>query len=108
MRDGLYKVEFQTKLGMGAGVVHMLGGKIWGGDSALYYIGTYRLEGNRFTASVSTNRHASDPSIRSVFGVDRVTISLEGVTDGDTGVMTGKAAEAPGVTFQARLVRISD
>lgn len=106
LSDGFYKVSFQTRLGGGAGVVILSSGKMYGGDSSIYYVGTYTQSGDEFTASVATNRHTT--GLQSVFGVDRVHISLRGKTSGDVVTMQGTAAEAPGVTFQATLSKISD
>lgn len=108
MRDGLYKVAFQTQLGSGAGVIHLIGGRVWGGDAGLYYVGTFTQDGDRFTATVRTDKHTADPTIQSVFGIDRANIMLSGNTSGDSGQLTGTAAEAPGVTFRATLTRLAD
>lgn len=108
MRDGLYKVEFKTPLGSGAGVLHVLQGKVWGGDAGLYYVGTVNENGDRFTATVRVDRHTRHPGISSVFGMDRVNITLDGSTQGDQGTAKGTAKEAPGILFQAQLKRISD
>lgn len=108
MRDGLYKVQFQTPLGWGAGVVFAQGGKLWGGDAGLFYVGTYSQDGDKVTASVKTNRHTQNPGITSVFGRDQVTISLSGTSNGDAAKFNGKAPEAPNVAFTAELTRISD
>jgi hypothetical protein len=106
IKDGLYKVSFQTPMGVGAGVAYASGGKMWGGDSGIYYVGTYSQEGNQLTANVTTTRHTGGAN--SVFGVDRVHITLRGTVDGDTATTQGTAAEAPGVKFQAILTRLSD
>jgi hypothetical protein len=106
LSDGLYKVGFQTPIGAGAGVVYLSGGKMWGGDSSIYYVGTYTQSGNQFNASVATNRHTA--GLTSVFGIDRVHISLSGQIDGNSATMQGTAAEAPRVIFQAILTKISD
>jgi len=107
MRDGLYRVHFETPSGKGAGVVYIQGGKLWGGDSGLYYVGNYIETGTQLTATVKTNRHSQFPGVISVFGRDQVTIKLVGTVKGDTVTCTGTAAEAPGVTFKAVLSRIS-
>ncbi|RAI37108.1 GrlR family regulatory protein [Rhodoplanes serenus] len=107
MKDGLYKVQFQTPLGAGTGVIHALAGKLWGGDAGLYYVGTYSQNGDQVSASVSTARHTADPSIVPVFGRDQVTIALIGKTSGDTVQFTGSAPEAPGVGFAARATLIA-
>jgi hypothetical protein len=44
----------------------------------------------------------------SVFGIDRVNITLKGTANGDSAKMTGTAREAPGVSFQATLTKIAD
>ena len=106
MRDGIYKVQFQTQLGQGAGVVVLQGGKLRGGDSSIYYIGTYSQSGDQLTADVATDAHSS--GIGSVFGVDRAHIHLTGKVTGDAAQMTGTAREAPNVSFQAILTRIGD
>ena len=108
MRDGLYKVHFQTPLGWGAGVVYAAGGKLWGGDVALFYTGTYSQDGNTVTAEVRTNRHTQSAGYQSVFGRDQVKITLNGISSADTVKLNGKAAEVPNVAFTAELTRISD
>lgn len=108
MRDGLYRVHFQTPLGWGSGVVYAASGKIWGGDAGLYYTGSYKQEGNNVTAEVRTNRHTQHPGVSSVFGRDQVRITLNGITTGDKVKFDGKAAEVPNVSFTAELNRISD
>lgn len=108
MKDGLYKVAFQTPLGQGSGVVVLQGGKLSGGDSAMYYVGNYTLNADKFTAEVRTDAHSQAPGMQPVFGRDQVTIRLTGTTDGDTAKTTGTAPEAPGVSFQASLTRLSD
>ena len=108
MRDGLYKVDFKTPLGFGSGVVHLVAGRIWGGDAGLYYVGNLNEDGNQFKATVRVDRHTHNPGIVSVFGMDRVTISINGTSSGDVGTASGTAKEAPGVPFQVQLKRIAD
>jgi hypothetical protein len=105
MKDGLYRVEFQTQRGAGAGVVFLEGGTLRGGDSQMFYTGSYSENGGQFTAEVQTDVHTR-PSI-SVFGMDRVHIRLSGTTNGDSALMTGTATEAPGITFRAVLKRLA-
>jgi T3SS negative regulator,GrlR len=108
MRDGLYRVLFQTPLGWGSGIVYASGGRLWGGDAGLFYVGTYKREGDNVVAEVRTDRHTQHPGITSVFGRDQVKITLAGVSSGDTVRLRGNATEAPGVDFTAELTRLSD
>lgn len=108
MREGLYKVEFRTPFGNGEGLVVLVGGKLWGGDPMIGYVGTYTEEGKQFTAEVRTFKHSTVPGMVPVFGQDRVHISLRGTSDNGTAQMTGSAREAPGVGFLARLIRLDE
>jgi hypothetical protein len=108
MENGLYKVEFQTKLGVGAGVVFLQDGKIHGGDSAMYYVGTVSEQGENLTAEVEGKLHTKVPGMQSVFGANHTHINLKGKGSGKSASFTGTAREAPGVNFQATLTKVSD
>ena len=105
MKNGLYKVEFATQRGAGAGVVVLNNGKVQGGDSALSYDGTYVEDGNTFAANVTTRRHTQ--GMPSVFGVDNVEIKIEGQIAGDKAALLGSVPTMPGVRFQANLSPIA-
>ena len=104
MKNGLYKVEFQTQRGAGAGVVTLMDGKLGGGDSGIYYVGEYSVSGDDVTAKVRTGRHTQ--GLDSVFGADRLNITMKGKVSGDGATFTATAVEAPGVTMQGRLSKI--
>jgi hypothetical protein len=106
LTDGFYSVRFQTPLGAGGGVVVLSGGKLRGGDSAIAYSGTYSANGDDFTAQVKTSRHLV--GMPSVFGPDVVNITLKGKSSGNQAQCVGTAPEAPGVSLQTILTRISD
>jgi T3SS negative regulator,GrlR len=106
MQNGLYKVEFQTPLGAGAGVIILQDGKIQGGDSAMYYIGGYSENGQELTARVEGKLHTNMPGMSSVFGINHTHIKLTGRTNGNSAVMQGRADEAPNVSFQAKLTKL--
>lgn len=108
LRNGLYKIDFETQRGGGQGVVYLKNGKIRGGDSGWYYVGTYEQEGDAFTATVRVKDHTKHTRITSVFGVDEAEMTLKGETRGDTVRTKGKSKQAPGVTFAATLERLSD
>jgi hypothetical protein len=106
MQNGLYKVEFQTPLGAGAGVVVLQDGKIQGGDSMMYYIGEYAENGQDVSAKVEGKMHTTIPAVASVFGVTHTHIKLAGKSNGNSAEMQGKADEAPNVPFRATLTKI--
>jgi hypothetical protein len=51
-------------------------GKLTGGDTVLAYSGTYFQNGDRFSASVRTQRHS--PGQASIFGIDKLDLTLTG------------------------------
>ncbi|WP_105403437.1 GrlR family regulatory protein [Neorhizobium sp. T7_12] len=108
MRNGLYKVQFQTPNDIGYGVVFAQDGKMWGGDSAIYYVGSYSLDGDTLTATVKTDVHSKYPGSGSVFGKDQVTIQITGTVNGDTINARGSSPQAPGIGFNATMTRLAD
>ncbi len=106
MENGLYKVQFQTPQAIGFGVVTLRDGVIQGGDSMMYYVGTYRQNGGNVEASVRTEAHSQIPGMASVLGTTRADLSLSGTTNPEGATLTGSAPQAPGVNFQAHLFRL--
>jgi hypothetical protein len=105
MRNGSYSAWFRTQLGEGAGVVALSDGVLTGGDSVSVYTGAYALDGDKFTATIAARRRTQGPS---VFGIDNVDLRLAGKSTPTTASCTGTAAQVPGLTFEATLIRIVD
>jgi hypothetical protein len=104
IEDGEYAAWYKTRQGEGTGIVRLANGEITGGDSVLSYSGRYEVDEDRFTAVLSTKRHtAGQPS---VFGIDEVELKLTGKSTGVTASCTGTAKQAPGLPFQATLIRV--
>ena len=103
MQNGHYKVEFETPRGAGAGVVFYQDGLVHGGDSMMAYIGAMTEQNGEIAAEVEATTHTRVPGMMSVFGLDRVTINLLGKSEGDSITLVGRAIEAPGVNFRAKL-----
>ena len=104
LQDGQYAAWFKTPRGDGTGILLLQSGRISGGDSVLSYSGTYEVDEDRFTAVVSTKRHAAGQ--RSLFGIDEVQIEIKGKSMGMTATCTGTAKQAPELVFQATLIRV--
>lgn len=103
LKDGTYAAWFKTPLGQGTGIVHVADGKIWGRDSVMTYDGTCKVDGDRFTATVTTKRHAEGQP--TVFGDDReLKLQLEGTCIGRTTTFTGTAEQFPGVILEGTLI----
>jgi len=103
LRDGEYAVWFRTVHGEGTGIVFLDKGRITGGDTMFSYGGCYEIDGDRFTATLTTRRYAEGTT--TVFGVDEVEARLTGTFKGATAVCSGVAVQAPDVRFEATLFR---
>ena len=101
IRDGKYTAWFRTSLGQGTGIVQLANGRIFGGDSFFTYGGSYEADDDRFTAVLTTRRHAAGPP--TVFGLDEVEVKLTGRIKGVTAMCSGTAEQAPSMPFEATL-----
>jgi hypothetical protein len=101
LENGKYAAWFKTALAQGTGVVTLADG--WITDTVIAYSGFYEQDGDHFTALVRTRRFCEGQS--SVFGIDGVELRLEGTSAGQMVVCKGTAEQAPGLTFEATLIR---
>jgi hypothetical protein len=99
LKDGKYAAWFRTSRGEGTGIVHLANGKISGGDSMFAYSGSYQVDDDRITATLTTRRHAAGP----LFGIDEVQVKLTGRFNGMMASCSGTAEQAPGMVFEATL-----
>ena len=106
MRDGLYRVQFQTPMGRAAGVVVFADGTVRGGDSVMYYTGHFAENGGKVSGEIVARRHT--PGAQSVFKLDPVTIAFTGSAEGGNIEIAGNAREAPDVAFKATLSPLGD
>ena len=88
----------------GTGVIELNDGKVTGGDTVFAYSGSYFQDGDKFSASLTTQRHT--PGQPSVFDIDNVDLTVTGKST--TAACTGTAKQAPGLAFEAIFVRIAD
>jgi len=103
LKDGTYAAWYKTPFDQGTGIVHVTDGQIWGRDSLMTYHGSCQVDGDRFTATVSTKRHTEGRD--TVFGVyDELTLDIEGTCPGKIATYTATAGQARGVVLQGTLI----
>ena len=103
LKDGTYAAWYKTPLDQGTGIVHVADEQIWGCDSLMTYHGSCKVDGDRFTATVSTKRHTDGRA--TVFGVDdELTLQIEGTCPGRIATYTATAEQAPGLVLQGTLI----
>lgn len=103
LEDGLYLVKFNTPLGEGSGVAHLTGGKLYGGDSMMAYVGKFKEDGGVLEAEVRVFRHSNVPGMDSVLGTNSATLKLTGSVSGNAATLSGSAPQAPGVQLSVSL-----
>lgn len=117
MIEGLWIVKFLTpndpSMDLNGGVVVVESGKIFGGDSGYFYIGSMEPSGSgNWNSELTITRH--DPGIESVFGdVDQFklfgSIRLEGEDDcGRPRLMANLAPKDSPLQMTAELIRVAD
>jgi T3SS negative regulator,GrlR len=93
--EGFWTVQFSGVQGWGAGVLTLIGGKIFGGDTSFLYTGTYVAEGTKITGHVHVKRHAA--GLPNVMGRDEFDLELNGTLKGSLIALTAKI---PGTQLQ--------
>src|SRR5260370_31052963 len=82
MVDGFWIVQFEGIQGGGGGVAVLTKGKVFGGDSAYTYSGTYQTDQNNLKASVAVKKFLPGiPNVLCVVG--DFYLNLTGTVDGD-------------------------
>ncbi len=104
-REGLYRAEFNTLTMQGIGLVVLIDGKIYGGDTIIYYVGTYSTDGDTLTARVEAGSYKETPvaEIESVLKRDRKVLELEGEIKGRSIELGGRSKEGSGIDIMIRL-----
>jgi hypothetical protein len=109
LTNGLYKLTFETPTGADYGVAYLHNGKLRGGDSGMAYLGTYKQEGQLFSAEMSVTQHRHVPGAVSALGFNDMVVELRGLVDNSSVVtVRGTSPETSLVRFTARLSLIAD
>jgi hypothetical protein len=108
IRNGLYKIEFETAQGSGRGIAVARDGQISGGNSAFAFVGRDREMGDEIVAELSVLRHNDDAAFKRLFGADEFTVALKGRQQGEHFVLEADTARATGIAFKAVLTAISE
>lgn len=102
MQTGLYLTRFRTPLDDAGGVIYIDGGRVYGGDTGMYYVGEIVSEGEEIRVRLRVRQH--DPGRQSVFGDHSdFALTLTGRKKGAEYVFEGRADKAPSLRFEASL-----
>lgn len=104
--DGLWIVQFTAKDIFGSGVVVFSNGKLFGGETGFYYVGSYEVDKKVVQARVMVRNF--DPSIPSGFGIPVSDYEMDvSATLQEDNTMTGTAmiANQPQYSLGIRLTK---
>lgn len=79
--EGFWTVQFKGVQGFGGGVVTLIDGQVFGGDSTFIYNGTYTQNGNTLNARVHVK--AFVPGGVSVMGLTEFDLEMNGSQQGN-------------------------
>jgi hypothetical protein len=91
--EGFWTVQFTGVQGWGAGVITLIGGRVFGGDSGFLYTGSYTEQGNALTARVHVKQYVA--GIANVMGRNEFDLELTGTLQGNTLTATGTIPGTP-------------
>ena len=87
MVDGFWTVQFQGVQGWGSGVLTLIGGQLFGGDTSFLYTGSYTLNGNQLQARVHVSRFAQ--GLPNVMGREQFDLEISGQVQGNSANVVG-------------------
>jgi hypothetical protein len=89
MVDGFWLLQYEGIQGSGGGVLVLLNGRVFGGDSAYYYTGSYETKGPTLKARVQVRNFLA--GVASALGVEGdFELDVVGALEGD--VIRGAAS----------------
>lgn len=97
--EGLWTTDFFSNYGAGAGVIVFETERIFGGDSSMYYIGSYEVKNGKLTGEARVRVHHRIPGVHSITLVDDFTCKLTAVLSGEAMHMTGEVISPPGINL---------
>jgi transketolase C-terminal domain/subunit len=107
MVEGFWIVQFEGVQGNGGGVIVLLKGRVFGGDSGFIYTGTYQNDENTITARVLV--HNFLPGVPSVLGVQAdVELLLKGTIAQKVVKATASVAGQGIAGLVVKLTKVSD
>ncbi|MFH1343496.1 MAG: GrlR family regulatory protein [Pseudomonadota bacterium] len=114
MKNGLYSIHIQMGDGVkgrASGVIMLRDGRLHGGDSYFWSVGSYTVKDGSWKGDLVTNQHTRyhDPTARPVFAGREVTTGFTGTWRDDCSEVFGTSlVGSRSVSFRATLRRLAD
>lgn len=96
MLEALWSVEFKSSFGLeGYGVAVFETGRVFGGDSSMIYVGSFKVEGGQIHATLNVKKYADIPGMVSVVGLNDFNLKVTGMPAHDVMHLSGFVMEDP-------------
>lgn len=105
MVEGFWIVQTKVPEGIGGAVVMLMGGKIFGGDNAFTFLGTYYTDKATMKAKVTVQNF--DPAVPSIFGLTAdydldVSVTIKGDSMEGTAMISGQPTKSIAVLLKKK------
>ena len=106
MVEALWSVEFQSSFGMrGNGVAVFETGRVFGGDSSMIYVGSFKVENGVIHSEINVKKYAHAQGIASVVGLDNFNLKVTGNPAQNEMVLSGHVVGDPTRKITIKAVR---
>lgn len=106
MIEALWSVEFQSSFGLqGNGVAVFETGRVFGGDSAMIYVGSFKVENGVIHSEINVKKYAHVQNIISVVGLDDFNLLVTGTPAQNEMALSGYVIEDPARKITIKAIR---
>lgn len=106
MLEALWSVEFQSSFGLGGcGVVVFETGRVFGGDSTMIYVGSFKVENGVIHSNINIKKYANVPGMVSVVGFNDFNLEVTGTPAQNEMLLSGYVVEDPSRKITIKAVR---
>jgi hypothetical protein len=107
VKNGLYSIRIEMmdgRRGHATGIIVLLDGKIFGGDTHFYYTGSYTFKNGKWRGELTTRQHAQAVGLNMLFGGREVSCGFTGkYTDSEAEVSGTALVGKTSILFEAVL-----
>jgi T3SS negative regulator,GrlR len=103
MVNGLWSAQLSAGGNKAGGVAFFVNGKVFGGDTAFIWSGTFQEAGDSFKATVHVKQY--DRTVASLFGAAEYDIHIDAKIQGDRITGTGTSPSLGGTKLNVALTK---
>lgn len=106
MRDGIYRIRFETPTRKATGIITLCGGRFSGTDRTHFITGHYSVSGNKLSGEITYRRHSQRPGYEHGIGLDEFHVRLNGICSETLAQFESYITERPEMRGQATFTRL--